>query len=186
MQATQEMSEMSDEALFSAFRRGDATAFDVLYRRYRQSLYLFLLRSGDSRADAEELYQDAWSRVISASKPFNKGSFKAYLFRVARNLQIDRFRRARLQLVDDEAVLNGQADPAAAPDQAAHESDCGERLKRELTGLPSEQREAFLLKEEGGFTLEQIAALASVGRETVKSRLRYAMKQLRKLLEDCL
>ena len=186
MQATEEMNEMDDEALFSAFRQGDAAAFDVLYRRYRQSLYLFLLRSADSRVDAEELYQDAWSRVISAAKPFVEGSFKAYLFRVARNLQIDRFRRVRLQIVDDEAVLNAQPDPSSSPDQAVHESDCGERLKRELSGLPSEQREVFLLKEEGGFTLEQIANMASVGRETVKSRLRYALKQLRKLLEDCL
>lgn len=186
MQATEEMSEMSDEALFGAFCQGDATAFDVLYRRYRQSLYLFLLRAGDSRADAEELYQDAWSRVISAAKPFKEGSFKAYLFRVARNLQVDRFRRARLKIVDDEAALAAHEDTASAPDQAAHDADCGERLKRELSALPSEQREVFLLKEEGGFTLEQIAAMASVGRETVKSRLRYALKQLRKLLEDCL
>lgn len=180
------MEEMSDEALFGAFRRGNAAAFDVLYRRYRQSLYLFLLRSENSRADAEELYQDAWSRVISAARPFTEGSFKAYLFRVARNLQIDRFRRSHLQLVNDESVLHAQSDPQASPEQAAHDADCGERLKRELSDLPPEQREAFLLKEEGGFTLEQIAAMVSVGRETVKSRLRYALKQLRKLLEECL
>jgi RNA polymerase sigma-70 factor (ECF subfamily) len=178
--------EMSDEALFGAYSQGDAAAFDLLYRRYRQSLYLYLLRSVDSVADAEELYQDAWSRVISATKPFSEGSFKAYLFRIARNLQIDRFRRARLQLVNDDSALSSHSDPADTPEQVAQVSDCGERLKQELGELPPEQREAFLLKEEGGFTLEQIAALVSVGRETVKSRLRYALKQLRKLLEDCL
>ena len=180
------MEEMSDEALFGAFRQGDAAAFDVLYRRYRQSLYLFLLRSEASQADAEELYQDAWSRVISAARPFTEGSFKAYLFRVARNLQIDRFRRSHLQLVTDESVLHAQSDPLGSPEQAAHDADCGERLSRGLGGLPPDQREAFLLKEEGGFSQEQIASMVNAGRETVKSRLRYAMKQLRKLLEDCL
>lgn len=180
------MDEMSDEALFAAYREGDVSAFEVLYRRYRQSLYLFLLRSCDSRADAEELYQDAWSRAISAVNPFGQGSFKAYLFRIARNLQIDRIRRSRMQLVDDDALLRKQPDPSASPERLAWVADCGERLKRELAALPAEQREAFLLKEEGGFTLEQIAGLVRVGRETVKSRLRYALKQLRKLLEECL
>jgi RNA polymerase sigma-70 factor, ECF subfamily len=177
---------MSDETLFSRYRKGDATAFELLYRRYRQSLYLFLLRSCASPADADELYQDAWSRVIAATRPFAEGSFKAYLYQIARNLQIDRYRRDRLRAVGDEECLQQLADPALLPDERAHQLDCGERMKRELAKLPREQCEAFLLKEEGGFSLEQIAAMISVGRETVKSRLRYALKQLRKLLEECL
>lgn len=182
----QTLEAMSDEALFRAYRQGDAAAFELLYRRYRQSLYLFLLRSCDSAADADELYQDAWSRVISAANPFGDGSFKAYLFRVARNLRIDRMRRDRLKPVSDDQALRRQVDPTASPEQLANDADCAERLKHGLAGLPGEQRDAFLLKEEGGFTLEQIAKLVDVGRETVKSRLRYALKQLRQLLEDCL
>ncbi len=181
----QTMDAITDEALFGAYRQGDAAAFELLYRRYRQSLYLYLLRTCVSSADADELYQDTWSRVISAAKPFSEGSFKAYLFRIARNLQIDRFRRERLQLVNDEEAVRSQPDRQPSPEHRLQVDDCGERLKRELAGLPGEQREAFLLKEEGGFTLEQIAALVDAGRETVKSRLRYALKQLRKMLEDC-
>jgi len=177
---------MSDEMLFSRYRKGDGTAFELLYRRYRQTLYLFLLRSCASPADADELYQDAWSRVITAARPFTEGSFKAYLFQIARNLQIDRYRRDHFQMVDDDASLQQLADPALPPEERAHQLDCGERMKHELAKLPREQSEAFLLKEEGGFSLEQIAQMISVGRETVKSRLRYALKQLRKMLEECL
>ena len=60
-----------------------------------------------------------------------------------------------------------------------------ERLKTLLGGLPEVQRSAFLLKEEGGLSLQQIASCTGVGRETVKSRLRYALKSLRKGLEGC-
>jgi RNA polymerase sigma-70 factor (ECF subfamily) len=177
---------VTDEALFKRFRKGDAEAFETLYGRYRQSLYLFLLRRSDSAEDADELYQDAWSRVIAASKPFQEGSFKAYLFRIARNLQIDRYRRQHLLPVsDDEAVVQA-SDPTPTPDDRVNDLDCSERMKHQLAALPREQSEAFLLKEEGGFTLEQIAQMVQVGRETIKSRLRYALKQLRKVLEDCL
>ncbi|MCU7797917.1 MAG: sigma-70 family RNA polymerase sigma factor [Candidatus Thiodiazotropha sp. (ex Myrtea spinifera)] len=180
------MDGMSDEALFNLYRKGDASAFEVLYQRYRQSLYLFLLRTCDSPADADELYQDAWSRIITATKPFGEGSFKAYVFRIARNLQIDRFRRAHLKPVSDDEAMQQVSDPAPTPDVRANDLDCTERMKQQLASLPKEQSEAFLLKEEGGFTLEQIAEMVSVGRETIKSRLRYALKQLRKMLEDCL
>lgn len=180
------MDGMSDEVLFRRYRKGDAPAFETLYQRYRQSLYLFLLRSCDSSADADELYQDAWSRVITATKPFREGSFKAYLFRIARNLQIDRYRREHLIPVSDDEVVAQVSDPSPTPDARANEQDCTERMKRQLAELPREQSEAFLLKEEGGFTLEQIAEMVRVGRETIKSRLRYALKQLRKVLEDCL
>ena len=63
--------------------------------------------------------------------------------------------------------------------------DCVERLLKLLSGLAREQRDAFLLQTEGGLTLEQIAEVTGTGRETVKSRLRYALRRLRAGLEDC-
>ena len=178
--------QQSDEALFRHFRRGDGRAFETLYERYRQSLYLFLLRSCAERADADELYQDTWSRIITAAKPFQQGSFKAYIFRIARNLLIDRHRRQHLRLVNDDETVAEVSDPGKSPDEQAQEQDCSDLLKRHLMDLPHEQREVFLLKEEAGLSLVQIASMIDAGRETVKSRLRYALKQLRNLLEECL
>ncbi|MEN8179772.1 MAG: sigma-70 family RNA polymerase sigma factor [Pseudomonadota bacterium] len=177
---------MTDEDLFQRFRKGDLAAFQDLYARYRKSLYLYLLRSSPTEAEADDLYQEAWSRVIHAKERFSGGSFKAWLFRIARNLQIDSFRRQRLQLVPDSAVPAELSDPGPTPDEISHADDCAERLKVGLQRLPQEQREAFLLKEESGLTLGQIAEMLDVGRETIKSRMRYALKRLRQMLEDCL
>jgi RNA polymerase sigma-70 factor, ECF subfamily len=176
----------TDEILFSLYRRGDVAAFEQLYQRYRQTLYRYLVRTCTDASEAEDIYHDVWSRVIHAKNPFNDGSFKAYLFQIARNINIDRSRRNRLQLVTDEATLDAQPSTDKPADEQQHLQDCGERLLNELGQLPAEQRDAFLLKEESDLTLEQIAKLVNVGRETIKSRLRYALQRLREVLEDCL
>jgi RNA polymerase sigma-70 factor (ECF subfamily) len=180
------ISEPSDETLFRLFRHGDQRAFERLYQRYRQTLYLYLLRSLKGQGDADEVYQDVWSRIISASHPFDGRSFKAYAFRIARNLMIDRHRRQPVRLVSDDGVLSELVQPGKSLEEQLQERDCGDRLKQHLADLPEAQREVFLLKEEAGLNLVQIASMVDAGRETVKSRLRYAIKQLRKLLEECL
>lgn len=177
---------MTDEELFARYRRGDPAAFESLYGRYRQSLYLFLLRSSANRTVADDLYQESWARVISAQASFSEGSFRAWLFQIARNLWIDHLRRQNLRPVDTELDLAELGDPKPQPEQQTQSEDCGELLKRSIGELPREQQEVFLLKEEGLISLEQIAAILAVGRETVKSRLRYAMTKLRSALEDCL
>jgi RNA polymerase sigma-70 factor, ECF subfamily len=176
----------TDETLFSRYRRGDVAAFEQLYQRYRQTLYRYLVRTCSDKSEAEDIYHDVWSRVINAKSPFNDGSFKAYLFQIARNINIDRSRRNRLQLVTDDATLDAQPSADKTAEERQHLEDCGERLLSELGQLPAEQRDAFLLKEESDLTLEQIARLVNVGRETIKSRLRYALQRLREALEDCL
>jgi RNA polymerase sigma-70 factor (ECF subfamily) len=177
---------ITDEMLFSRYRRGDARAFERLYQRYRKTLFRYLVRSSSDASEAEDIYHDVWSRVIHASNPFTEGSFRAYLFQIARNVRIDRIRRQRMHLVTDEETLMAQPSAEPSVEERRHQQDCGERLLREVGQLPDEQRDAFLLKEDSGLTLEQIARLANVGRETIKSRLRYALKRLRAALEDCL
>jgi RNA polymerase sigma-70 factor, ECF subfamily len=181
-----DLSALTDEQLFKRFRRGDSQAFEQLYTRYRKSLYIYLLRSSSGPAEAEDLYQEAWSRIIRAQTPSGKTAFRALIFRIARNLQIDGYRRRTLHVVSDSDTSKEPESHDPDPEDLSIIEDCGELLKAELGQLPEEQREAFLLKEETGLTLEQIAQMINVGRETIKSRLRYALKYLRLALEDCL
>lgn len=177
--------EPEDESLYTAWRLGDMSAFDILYNRYRQNLYLFLLRGGLNEAIAEDLFHDCWMKIINEQAHFDGKNFRAWIFKLARNLSIDHFRKSHIRSADSfDEQQSHSGNPSA--EKESSELDCADLLKSSVAGLPKEQRDVFLLKEEAGLSLEQIAKVMAVGKETIKSRVRYAMKQLRQRLVDCL
>ncbi len=178
-------SPLSDEDLYAAYRGGDMAAFDQLYSRYRQPLYLFLLRRGHTETVAEDVFHDCWMRVIDRAKSFEGDNFRAWVYTVIRNLSTDSFRKANIQLseeYDEESGINSHF----STEKIQQDIDCIELIKSSVSTLPVEQRDVFLLKEEAGLSLQQIADVMVVGRETIKSRIRYAMSQLKKLMAECL
>ena len=176
----------SDEELHIAYLDGDATAFETLYSRYREPLYAFLRRSGLEPSDAEDLYQDIWLGIAKSPNGFRGGNFRAWLFQVARNRATDRFRRRRLRPIAEPEQVADLVDDDPPPERQVAGTDCIGRLRQALGGLPADQRDAFLLREQAGLGLADIAAVVGTGVETVKSRLRYALRKLRAELEDCL
>ena len=180
------MFERPDEELVARWAAGDLSAFEALYDRYRQPLYRYLLRLAGDEASANDWYQGAWEKVIRARKSYKpKAPFRAWLYRIAHNHVIDvRRRERRMEHMDTDAVvkLPGKDPPM---DIAQLLRDCVQRLLALLSGLPETQRSAFLLKEEAGLSLAQIGEVTGVERETVKSRLRYALRRLRAGLEGC-
>jgi len=174
----------ADDDLMLAYARGDARAFEVLYERYRQPLYRYLFHAVGDRASADDLYQDVWSRIIDARTRFQKGKgFKRFAFRIAHNRLVDHWRA--LERHGNSSELEEQSLPAPAgqqPDSAGERDQLALQLREALMQLSAEQREAFLLQQEAGLSLADIAERSGVGRETVKSRLRYAAKRLRGLL----
>ncbi len=180
------MGETTDEQLMLDYQQGDLRAFEALYTRHKGPLFRYLLRGCSDRHQAEELFQDVWAGLIKARERYQvQARFATYLYQLAHNRLVDHYRRRHLTLVDDD-TLHREPDSRPDPDQAANDRDCVERLKQELSDLPAEQRESFVLQQETDMSLEQIGQLSGVCRETVKSRLRYALKQLRAALEDCL
>jgi len=172
---------LDDSALMLRYRDdGDTAAFEVLYRRHNDSLYRYLLRLARNPQVAEDLFQDAWSKVIRARANYRPTArFSTYLFRIAHNSFIDHLRRASrhptLPDADPERVVSDDM----RPEEAAETLRARERLEVALAILPTEQRDAFLLHEEGGLTLDEVALVTGVNRETAKSRLRYAVAKLR-------
>ena len=180
----------SDERLMIAYRDGDAAAFERLYARHRTRLYRYLANQcGDARL-AEELYQDIWLKVINARSDYEPlAKFSTWLFRIAHNRLLDHYRQhARQSLVtyDDEGLDDIPGPAEDNPARLAERHALAVRIADALEALPAAQREAFLLAEESGLSLEEIATATAVGRETVKSRLRYAVGKLRAALEDLL
>jgi RNA polymerase sigma factor (sigma-70 family) len=172
----------SDEALMLAWAAGDAPAFEQLYSRHRVRLYRFLVRQLRDPALADELFQDVWQRVIAARAGWKpEAAFTTWLFRIAHNRLADHWRALQYR---PAAPVDGDERAARIPDPDTPERTLSEfeqrrQLQLALDALPEEQREVLLLRLEQELTLEEIGAITGVGRETVKSRLRYAMDKLR-------
>jgi RNA polymerase sigma-70 factor (ECF subfamily) len=176
-----------DDELMLRYRAGDAVAFEALYRRHRAPLYRFVLRQLGDAAAAEEVFQDVWMRVIDARGRYEaRARFGSWLYAIAHNRLMDAYRAAgRAQLVgQDEAERALESLPAG--ELPAHvwldRKRAAERLFAALGRLPEAQREAFLLQQEGELSVEEIAQVTGVSRETTKSRLRYAVAKLRESL----
>ncbi len=175
----------SDEALMLGYRDGDAAGFDVLYARHKGGIYRYLLRQCRNAALAEELFQDVWMNLIRARAGYTvQAKFATYLYRIAHNRLMDHFRRndtATLSLDDESATIVAEpaAPRSAEPEASADAREQAAQLLALLEALPSEQREAFVLQQEGGMSIDEIAATTGVTRETAKSRLRYALAKLR-------
>ncbi|MCW5627193.1 MAG: RNA polymerase sigma factor [Burkholderiales bacterium] len=184
--------EIADETLMARYRDGDAAAFAVLYERHRSGLYRFCLRMCRDPGRAQDVFQDAWMNLVNARERYRpEARFRTFLYQIARNRVIDLARRdghGAVSLDDDEGPGAAIAESLAAPthDEPDRLLDRRRDLERVLDAverLPAAQREAFLLHEEGELTLEEIAQLTGVGRETAKSRLRYALERLRAMLQ---
>lgn len=174
---------VDDTALMLRFKDGDAGAFETLFRRHNDSLYRYLLRLSLDPAVADDLFQETWTKIINARASYRPTArFGTYLFRVAHNSFIDHVRRHRRHAVTDDADPDRQAHPGDALDSAVEKDLARRRLECALAGLPQEQRDAFLLHEEGGLSIDDIAATTRVNRETAKSRMRYAVRKLKAAL----
>ncbi|MDH5228663.1 MAG: sigma-70 family RNA polymerase sigma factor [Gammaproteobacteria bacterium] len=184
------LSTQTDEQLMQHYAElNDMEAFKMLYERYKNILYRYVLRFVYPPASAEEVYQDVWLRLIDARQRYKpSASFKTYLFTIARNRITDYFRRKKIQLVSDEGVLVDmaiQADPVDADDPVAilQADHTQQQILQAVFQLPHEQKEVFLLKNEVGLSLAEISALTDADVEACKSRYRYAIRSLRKQLE---
>ena len=179
--------DVSDEALMLAYAAGRMEAFERLYARHRTRLYRFMLRQLRDGALADDLFQDVWQRMIAARAGWTPdASFASWLYRIAHNRIADHW---RAQQYRPPAPENADERTARIPDPDTPERTLSEFEQRRglqlaLDELPDEQREVIMLRLEQELTLEEIGAITGVGRETVKSRLRYAMDKLRARLGD--
>jgi len=175
--------ELDDSALMLRYRDGDAKAFETLYRRHNDSLYRYLMRLSLHRDTADDLFQEAWGKIINSRQNYRPtAKFSTFLFRVAHNCFIDHIRKNKRHAAETHIDPDLYASSADEPDQTTERLLARRRLDECLGRIPPEQRDAFLLYEEAGLSIDEIALVTGVNRETAKSRLRYAAGKLKAAL----
>jgi len=187
----------SDEQLYREYGTGDEHAFRVLLDRHGSGVYRYLTRYLGDEEMARDVTQDAFVRVITGADGFRgQSSFRTYLFTLVRHAAIDAVRtRGRRPDLRGGGAFDGPddrlpGDPwlvqrmsvADHAHQRTLSGELSEALEVGLAQLPSEQREAFLLREAEGLTFPEIGAIQGVNLETARSRVGYAVKSLRRSL----
>jgi len=173
-------------------RRGDLNALSELIARYQNRLYRYLLRIVRQPAEAEDLFQQTWLRVVEKIRSFDASrNFDAWLFTLARNLAIDHLRRIRPQSLDEPIENSWHGETAAdripckdhTPLDHAVAVERRAQIEEAMARLPVMYREVLTLRFEEEMKIEEIAQVTGVPVSTVKSRLRRSLEQLRSALE---
>ena len=190
--------ERTDEDLMAAYKGGEVGAYRVLVERHHAPVYRFCLRALRSPEAAADAAQEVFLRVVKHAPSWErKAKFTTWLYTMARNWCIDEARKGRFrrtESLNEPAVKGGDGDSGEErqdrvatelpqPDRVADNTKLRGVLDKAIAELPDEQREVFLLREQGGLQFKDIAELTGTGENTVKSRMRYALQFLQKRLQ---
>jgi RNA polymerase sigma-70 factor (ECF subfamily) len=186
--------ELSDELLMERYQRGDKRAFEILAARHQGPVFNFILRFLGHREAAEDVLQEVFLRIVRGAGQFQRrAKFTTWLYTIARNLCIDTQRKAHYRRADsldssadddpDSPTLGSTvAGTERSGEEATFDSRVREAVVAALEALSPEQREVFVLREYAGLPFQEIAGIVGCPENTVKSRMRYALENLRKSL----
>jgi len=184
----------TDSDLVAAFAAGDASAMEELVSRYRRPLFSwFTLQVADS-ATAEDLYQDVWLKVIRGASAFHDVSFKAWMWRIARNRLIDFRRKMRPELTLDQPVAgtDGEGDAPSNVDRVSDgRANVAERMQGEerrqalraaIAQLSDAHREIVSMRLVENLAFKDIAERLGISINTALGRMHDATEKLRKMM----
>ena len=118
-----------DSALMLRYRDGDVAAFETLYRRHNDALYRYLLRLCQHRDTAEDVFQDAWGKIVKARESYRPtAKFTTFLYRVAHNCFIDHIRRNKRHTATTDIEPDTQPNPADLPETEVERQLARQRL----------------------------------------------------------
>ena len=185
----------SDAALLQSYQNGDASAFNELYGRYKDRLFNYLYQQSGYSQMAEEIAQDVWMGIVQGAERFElkseNGSFSSWLFSIAYRRCADFWRKyyaaKNVEFAGDNEEFDNDLIPAEQTwstfDSEQEQDQYIAEVRAKIARLPDEQRQCFILYEEG-FSYQEISEITESGQETVKSRLRYARNHLREILSN--
>lgn len=184
------ISEFDDSALVKLYQSGNEAALEVLIQRYQSRLFSYIVvRIGD-RELAEDVFQDCFIKVIQTLRKGNyneEGKFLPWVMRIAHNLIIDHFRRAkRMPQAETSYDDFDLFDVLDSGDRNAEQEVIRQqkiRMVRDLIAqLPEEQREVLIMRQYADMSFKEIAERTGVSINTALGRMRYALINLRKLM----
>lgn len=186
------LSELNDEQLVQLFKSGESKAFEVLLNKYKSRVYAYIYQIVKSRELTEDIFQETFYKAIitiQQDKYYDSGKFISWINRIAHNLIIDNFRREKNEAViavDDQSYLfdnAGDLSELSIEDIWWNEQVMADVAKL-VQFLPDSQREVVQMRFFEDLSFKEIADKTNVSINTSLGRMRYALMNLRKIVEE--
>ncbi|MBP7464507.1 MAG: sigma-70 family RNA polymerase sigma factor [Bacteroidales bacterium] len=183
---------LTDQELVERFVKGDDASMEILIRRHKSKVFTYLMMSVRNRDVANDLFQDTFMKVIQSLRSGrykDEGRFLPWVMRIAHNLTIDYFRKERnlnTRSNDDNEVdlfNSHKFSDANIEDRLVEEQICTD-IRSVLELLPEDQKQVVLMRHYGGMSFKEIADHTNVSINTALGRMRYALINMRKLIEE--
>ena len=181
--------QVSDAALLSAYIQGDDKAFETLVKRSKSKVYTTIYLIVKDRYIAEDLMQEAYIKAIDVMKSgrYNEeGKFLPWILRIAHNMAIDHFRKEKryptIVLEDGSKVFNSFEFAEDSVEDMQLKADQIANVRELIKKLPDEQREVLIMRHYEDLSFQEIADQTGVSINTALGRMRYALINLRKMI----
>ena len=178
-------------ALIDQYLQGSEQAFAELIRRHQQKIYTSIYLFVKDREIAEDLFQDVFIKIIDTLRKGNynhEGKFSQWAVRIAYNMCVDQFRRNKRRTKvtggDDFDIFDILELPDENREDQLIRSETHDRIKQLVDSLPDEQREVVILRHYADMSFKDIALLTRVSINTALGRMRYALINIRKMMEE--
>jgi len=178
----------TDELLLKEAGEGDQAAFLELYDRYREPIFRFAYRLLGSVEVAEDVTHDCFLSLIRKPENYRpeRASLKTYLYAAARNLALKHFRDQGRETGLDEVSEEPKESPRRGPLRRLLDEELATQVREAIFSLPPLQREALILFEYEGLSLNEVAEVAGTDTGAIKARLYRAREGMRRMLRPYL
>jgi RNA polymerase sigma factor (sigma-70 family) len=182
----------SDYELIQRFIKGEQSCFEQLIHRHKNKVYAYISLYIRDQALAEDLFQDTFMKVIQsvkAGKYYDNGKFLSWVMRIAHNLIIDHFRRVKqMNTVSNDDyesdIFNSKKLADATVEDDMIKRQIQKDVRKMISLLPEDQREVVILRHYAGLSFKEIAEITDVSINTALGRMRYALINMRKFMEE--
>lgn len=183
---------ISDYELIQRFIKGEQSCFDQIIHRHKNKVFAYISLYIRDQALAEDLFQDTFMKVIQsvkAGKYQDNGKFVSWVMRIAHNLIIDHFRRIKqMNTISNDNyesdIFNSKKLAESTVEDDIIRRQIQKDVRKMITLLPEDQREVVILRHYAGLSFKEIAEITDVSINTALGRMRYALINMRKLMEE--
>lgn len=186
-----QVSMLNDQELIALYLQGEERAFEILLARHKNKIYTSIYLFTKDRTLADDIFQEVFIRIIDTlrrGKYNHEGKFLQWAMRISYNLCVDYFRRGKrrplVSPTEDFDIFDVLPQQDLHAEDAIMRSQTHDRIRMLVDLLPDEQREVVILRHYADMSFKEIAQLTRVSINTALGRMRYALINIRKMIDE--